>query len=88
LRSPGTNNWNLNLLKRVRLTENTNFEFRTEFFNLFNHPQYGQASVSPFNVTPTGIAANVINSSPGRFLRPEFDEGGGRVIRYQVKFLF
>ncbi len=88
LRSPGTNNWNVNLLKRVRLTENTNFEFRTEFFNIFNHPQYGQASVSPFNVTPTGIAASVINASPGRFLRPEFDEGGGRVIRYQAKFIF
>jgi hypothetical protein len=88
LRSPGTNTWNMNLLKRVKLTENTNFEFRTEFYNIFNHPQYGQSSVSPFNVAPTGIAANVINSTAGRFLRPEFDEGGGRVIRYQVKFLF
>ncbi|HEX8721074.1 MAG TPA: TonB-dependent receptor [Pyrinomonadaceae bacterium] len=88
LRSPGTNNWNLNLLKRVRLTENTNFEFRTEFFNIFNHPQYGQGSISPFSPAATGIAASVINSTPGRFLRPEFDEGGGRVVRYQVKFIF
>ena len=88
LRSPGLNNWNLNVLKRVRLTEGTSFEFRTEFYNVFNHPQYGTGSVSPFSGLPAGIAASVINSTAGRFLRPEFDEGGGRVIRYQAKFIF
>ena len=88
LRSRGTNNWNMNVLKRVNITENTHLEFRTEFYNIFNHPQYGQGSVSPFSPNPTGIAASVTNSTAGRFLRPEFDEGGGRVIRYQIKFLF
>jgi hypothetical protein len=88
LRSPGTNNFNMNILKRIRLTEGTSLEFRTEFYNIFNHPQYGQGSVSPFSGAPSGIAASVINSTAGRFLRPEFDEGGGRVIRYQLKFLF
>jgi hypothetical protein len=88
LRSPGLNNWNMNILKRIRVTENTNLEFRTEFYNVFNHPQYGSGSISPFSGLPSGIAASVINSSAGRFLRPEFDEGGGRVIRYQFKFTF
>jgi hypothetical protein len=88
LRSRGTNNWNLNILKRVNVTENTRLEFRTEFYNIFNHPQYGTGSVSPFSGTPGGISASVISSTAGRFLRPEFDEGGGRVIRYQLKFLF
>jgi hypothetical protein len=88
LRSRGTNNWNVNLLKRVNITENTHLEFRTEFYNIFNHPQYGQGSVSPFSPGASGISANVINSTAGRFLHPEFDEGGGRVIRYQLKFLF
>jgi outer membrane receptor protein involved in Fe transport len=88
LRSPGLNNWNLNVLKRVRLTEGTSFEFRTEFYNVFNHPQYGTGSISPFSGAPAGIAASVINSTAGRFLHPEFDEGGGRVIRYQAKFIF
>ncbi len=88
LRSRGTNNWNLNILKRVRITEGTRLEFRTEFYNVFNHPQYGTGSVSPFSGAPLGIASNVITSTAGRFLRPEFDEGGGRVIRYQLKFSF
>ena len=88
LRTRGTNNWNMNILKRVRLTETTRIEFRTEFYNVFNHPQYGQGSVSPFSPGSTGVAASVITSTAGRFLHPEFADGGGRVIRYQLKFLF
>lgn len=88
LHTPGLNNWNMNILKRVRLTENTRIEFRTEFYNIFNHPQYGQGSVSPFSPGSTGVSASVITSTAGRFLHPEFADGGGRVIRYQVKFIF
>jgi hypothetical protein len=50
----GLDNWNMNILKRVRLTESTRIEFRTEFYNIFNHPQYGQGSVSPFSPGSTG----------------------------------
>ncbi|HAF16283.1 MAG TPA: hypothetical protein DCK93_00505 [Blastocatellia bacterium] len=78
----------MNILKRVRLTENTRIEFRTEFYNIFNHPQYGQGSVSPFSPGSTGVSASVITSTAGRFLHPEFADGGGRVIRYQLKFIF
>ncbi|HEX8160794.1 MAG TPA: carboxypeptidase regulatory-like domain-containing protein [Pyrinomonadaceae bacterium] len=88
LRTPGTNNFNLNLLKRVHITEGTHVEFRTEFYNVFNHPQYGQGSVSPFSGGDAGVSASVINSTAGRFLRPQFAEAGGRVIRYEVKLLF
>jgi hypothetical protein len=87
-RTPGTNNFNVNLMKKIAITENTRLEFRTEFYNIFNHPQYGQGSVSPFSPGAAGISASVINSAAGRFLQPQFDEGGGRVIRYQLKFLF
>jgi hypothetical protein len=44
--------------------------------------------VSPFSGLPTGILSNVTTSTGGRFLHPEFDEAGGRVIRYQIKFAF
>ncbi|HEY3037153.1 MAG TPA: TonB-dependent receptor [Pyrinomonadaceae bacterium] len=88
LRTPGTDNWNMNILKRVRLSENTRIEFRTEFYNIFNHPQYGIGSVSPFSPAGGGVSASVITSTAGRFLHPEFTDGGGRVIRYQLKFHF
>jgi hypothetical protein len=88
LRTPGTNNWNMNILKRIAITENTHLEFRTEFYNIFNHPQYGIGSISPFSPAGGGVSASVITSTAGRFLHPEFTDGGGRVIRYQIKFLF
>jgi len=88
LRTAGTNNWNVNLLKRIRLSETTRLELRAEFYNIFNHPQYGQGSVSPFSPGGTGVSANVFTSPNGQFLQPQFADGGGRVIRYQLKFSF
>jgi outer membrane receptor protein involved in Fe transport len=88
LRTAGTNNWNVNLLKKIRVGESKFFELRTEFYNVFNHPQYGQGSVSPFSPGGTGVPANVFTSAAGQFLHPEFSDGGGRVIRYQLKFGF
>ena len=66
-------------------------EFRTEFYNVLNTPQYGQFGVSPFtpqtsaSVTP---ASNVNGSLAGRFLQYQFLEAGGRVIRYQLTLRF
>ncbi len=88
LRTPGLNNWNVNILKRVNVGESKFFELRAEFYNIFNHPQYGTASVSPFSPGSTGVPANVFTSANGQFLHPEFSDGGGRVIRYQLKFAF
>ncbi|MGH9944671.1 MAG: hypothetical protein ACRD9R_20175, partial [Pyrinomonadaceae bacterium] len=94
-RSPGLESFDFNILKRTRLSESTAVEFRTEFFNIFNHPQYGVASVSPF--APVGnpgganfIGTNTTGSAAGVYLQPNtrLSDGGGRVIRYQLKLIF
>src|ERR1019366_7235530 len=41
---PGLNNWDLTLMKDLRLTESKRLEFRTEFFNAFNHAQFALPS--------------------------------------------
>ena len=41
LRAPGTNNFDFAIFKRVLFAERYGLEFRTEFFNLFNHPHFG-----------------------------------------------
>ncbi len=94
-RTPGTNNFNVNILKRIKVSESARIEFRTEFYNIFNHPQFGIGSVSPFSPpgNPQGanfIAANTTGSTGGLFLRPNtaLSDGGGRVIRYQLKLIF
>jgi len=87
-RTPILNNFDSDLTKIINITERMHLEFRAEFFNLFNHRQYGIASVSPFDSGSTTIAANVTNSAQGRFLQPGYADGGARSIRYQLKFVF
>jgi Carboxypeptidase regulatory-like domain/TonB-dependent Receptor Plug Domain/TonB dependent receptor len=87
-RTRGTNNFDFNVMKRVAITEGIKIELRTEFYNIFNHPQFGTGSVSPFSPGGAGPAATVTTSPGGSFLKAETGDGGGRVIRYQLKLIF
>ena len=87
-RIPGLNNWDINLIKNVRITERFRTEFRTEFYNIWNHPQYGYKSVGPFVPGESTIASSVQTSIGGRFANPRFLEAGGRIIRYQLTLRF
>lgn len=40
LRGPGSQNWNIAIHKIFRFTEHSDFEFRVESFNIFNHPEW------------------------------------------------
>lgn len=54
IRGPGINNWDLSVMKTFRFTEATNLQFRTEFFNAFNHPQYNNPGTNvTFNADGT-----------------------------------
>jgi len=87
-RTRGVNNFDFNILKRIPVTEGVRFEVRAEFFNVFNHPQYGLTSASPFAPGGAGPSASAFTSPAGQFLQPQFGDGGGRVIRYQLKLIF
>jgi hypothetical protein len=52
---PPTSTVDFSLLKNFRVTERIKAQFRLEFFNLFNHPQYSAGSVAAFanSLTPT-----------------------------------
>lgn len=41
LRGPGIVNFDLSAAKKFIFTESKRLEFRAEFFNAFNHPQFG-----------------------------------------------
>jgi len=38
---PGLNNWDVSLFKNIRFTERISMDIRAEFFNVFNHAQFG-----------------------------------------------
>jgi hypothetical protein len=52
---PGVNNWDMALLKDTHFNERLDLQFRAEFFNIFNHTQFGQPSgvVGSFALDPT-----------------------------------
>ncbi|MBO0861589.1 MAG: hypothetical protein J2P21_24495, partial [Chloracidobacterium sp.] len=37
---PGINNWDFSVIKRTKVTESQQVEFRAELFNLLNHAQF------------------------------------------------
>jgi hypothetical protein len=87
-RMPGLKNWNISATKNVRISERFSTEFRTEFYNAFNTPQYGYPSVSPFTPPEQIIPSNVTGSTQGFFMKPSYADGGGRVVRYQLMIRF
>jgi hypothetical protein len=76
IRGPGNDNWDMTLSKTTRvggLREDASLDFRTEFFNVWNHPQYANPS------TGVGTASySVINASS---VAP-------RLIQFALKYVF
>jgi hypothetical protein len=80
LRSNGINNWDFALFKRTAITERAGIEFRTEFFNLFNHPQFGFPGTN-FNPVGTNTAANGFGQVTSQLNNP-------RLIQFALKLVF
>jgi hypothetical protein len=74
LRQDGFQNVDLGISKRTRLTETVSMDFRSEFFNLFNHPNFA-APATTF-------------SDPGNFGRVFSIVGSPRVIQFGLKLNF
>lgn len=82
LRTPGINNFDFAVFKRIPFTERLNLEFRTEFFNLFNHPYFAPPGTG-FDGTPTGNGFGQITSTvQGGVAAPE------RLIQFALKLSF
>jgi len=89
LRGPGIDNFDFAIFKRTQINERLGVEFRTEFFNIFNHPYFSQPATGCGSSTPgpgepcnTG-AIGVINSTiQGGVASPE------RLVQFALKFVF
>jgi hypothetical protein len=65
---PGIENFNMALLKNLRLTERKSLQFRMEAFNAFNHAQfYGAAAVNG-NLSSSSFG-QIVSSAPPRLLQ-------------------
>ena len=78
LRGPGINNFDFAIFKRTNVGERVGIEFRTEFFNLFNHPYFGMPSENLGN----GTFGQVTSTVAGGVASPE------RLVQFALKFIF
>jgi hypothetical protein len=67
-RLPGISNLDFSVFKNFALTETVKIQFRTDFYNAFNHPQYAPGSVN--GVEATGQTSNSAASLYGIGLNP------------------
>jgi hypothetical protein len=75
LRAPGINNFDWAIFKQMKFTERLGLQFRTEFFNLFNHPQFAPPA------TGAGIEGfGVITQDNG--------DANPRLIQFALKLVF
>ena len=58
LREPGINDWDIAMEKTTQLAERLSMQFRAEFFNAWNHEQFGSAN----NSLSSGVFGTVSNS--------------------------
>ena len=81
--APGTDVVNLGLSKTFSLKERAKLQFRSEAFNLLNHPQFGVPNVLLFNSNGTysGTAGAITITQGGGGL-------GGRNIQFGLKLTF
>jgi len=45
---PGQFNWDISILKNTKITERVNMQFRTDFYNAFNHAQFADPGGASF----------------------------------------
>src|SRR5271154_3892551 len=65
---PGMDNYDIALLKNVRLTEAKSLQFRIEAFNAFNHAQFFGAQAVDGNIDSSTFG-NVISAAPPRLVQ-------------------
>ena len=72
---PGQSNWDMALAKMIKIHEAQSLQFRAEFYNTFNHPQFSNL---PGSDVQNGSAMGQITTTS---VSP-------RVIQFALKFLF
>jgi len=75
---PTFNNTDFSISKNTRLSENFRLQFRAEFFDIFNHANFGQ----PGNIVGSPAFGRITNT---RF--PTGESGSSRQIQFAIKLI-
>jgi hypothetical protein len=89
LASRGINNFDITVSKTLAFRERTRLQFRADFFNAFNHPQYTPGKVNNVNLTGRANVTNFL--TPGNALFGQYDQvwsSNPRTIQVGAKLTF
>lgn len=79
---PGQFNWDISLLKNTKLNERVNMQFRADFYNAFNHPQFADPGGSSFaTIGFENIASPTSTYITNTSVNP-------RLIQFGLRFIF
>jgi hypothetical protein len=85
-RGPFQQNWDFSLIKHFQLTEKQDLRFAADFFNLWNHPNFGTPLVTDYEQYLAWAASG--QSSPDPFGRIVSTTGTPRLIQFSLRWAF
>jgi hypothetical protein len=71
---PGNVNWDTSIMKTTKITEKHTIQFRADFFNILNHPQFSNPGVQ--------------QSTPNTFGVITTTSANPRIIQFGLKYMF
>jgi len=76
---PGQDNWDMTLAKLIKIRESQSLQFRAEFFNTFNHPQF--SSINDTDANDRAQNGGGLGTITTLSVNP-------RVLQFALKYLF
>jgi hypothetical protein len=74
-RGPFEQNWDFSLIKNFRFTERQQLRFQTDFFNIWNHPNFDKPASTDIE-------------NPGAFAKIVSTVGNPRLIQFSLRYAF
>ena len=85
-RGPRQQNWDFSLIKNLKLTERQSLRFTTDFFNIWNHANFANPSVTDVETITHDAAGNPTNVGP--FGKIFSTLGTPRLIQFSLRYAF
>jgi Carboxypeptidase regulatory-like domain len=88
-RAPGFHNWDFSLIKTFKATERVGVQFRAEFFNILNHPNFANPAILFNNDLGFPDTFGKVTATPDvAGANPVIGTGGPRNIQFGLKVRF
>jgi hypothetical protein len=84
-RGPFQQNWDFSLIKNFRLTEGQSLRFTADFFNLWNHPNFFNPTITDVSAIGTILPDGTASGPFGKILSTV---GTPRLIQFSLRYAF